>query len=216
MQEGLTIVRRLLSDEMVTFEGRFSTLREVRIVPPAVQRPHPPIWVGGTAPKAIERAARMGFHFLNGGAARSAKIYDDALEAHGRDPRDFDLAAMRPIYVAPSREQAWEIAARPLHHMAWYYVRWVAEAKGEPDPQRAAAAIPTVEQMIRSQSFDFFGEDAIVGTPNDAIDQIEDYRSRGRLTHLVCALPLPGMAPHDIRDGMELFAKEVIPHFRTS
>jgi len=216
LEEGLAIVRSLLSDEAVTVDGRFTTLRDVRIVPPAVQRPHPPIWVGGTVPEAIERVARMGFHYLNGGAAHSSTIYDDALEAHNRDPRDWRIAAMRPVYVAPSRGEAWEIAARPLHHMASYYWRWVAEARGERDPQHAAENLPTVEQIIGSQSFDFFGEDAIVGTPSDAIEQIEDYRSRGRLTDLVCALALPGMAPRDIRSGMELFAHEVIPHFRTS
>ena len=50
--------------------------------------------------------------------------------------------------------------------------------------------------------------------PEDVIAQIEDYRSRSRLTHLVCAMALPGMPPHHIRAGMELFAGKVIPHFR--
>jgi alkanesulfonate monooxygenase SsuD/methylene tetrahydromethanopterin reductase-like flavin-dependent oxidoreductase (luciferase family) len=211
MREGLTIVRQLLSDETVTMDGKFSKLHNIRIVPPALQRPHPPIWVGGTAPKAIERAARMGFHFLNGGAAHSAGIYDDALWANDRNPEDYQIAAMRIVYVAPSRQQAWEIAAQPMHHMALWYWRWVTEAKGGPDQQ---SPIPSAEEMIQAQSFTFYGEDAIIGTPADAIEQIEDYRARGRLTHLVCALPMPGMAPHHIRDGMELFARDVIPHFR--
>jgi alkanesulfonate monooxygenase SsuD/methylene tetrahydromethanopterin reductase-like flavin-dependent oxidoreductase (luciferase family) len=211
MREGLTIVRRLLSDETVTIDGKFTKLDRVHIVPPALQRPHPPIWVGGTAPAAIERAARMGFHFLNGGAAHSANIYDEALRANGRDPRDYNIAAMRIVYVAPSRDQAWEIAARPTYHMASLYRQWVQEAKGAPDQQ---APIPSAEEMIRTQSFTFYGEDAIVGTPEDVIEQIEDYRSRGRVTHLVCALPLPGMPPEHIRSGMELMAREVMPHFR--
>jgi alkanesulfonate monooxygenase SsuD/methylene tetrahydromethanopterin reductase-like flavin-dependent oxidoreductase (luciferase family) len=216
MQEGLTIVRRLLSDETVSVDGRFTTLRDVRIVPPALQRPHPPMWVGGTAQKAIERAARMGFHYLNGGSARCATAYDDALVANGRDPADYLIAAMRPVYVARTRKEAWGIAARPLHHMASGYVQWTAEAKGDPDFQNAPSTIPTVEEMIRSQSFDFFGEKAIIGTPEDAIDQIEEFRSQGRLTDLVCALPLPGMTPSQIRAGMELFAREVIAHFHQS
>jgi alkanesulfonate monooxygenase SsuD/methylene tetrahydromethanopterin reductase-like flavin-dependent oxidoreductase (luciferase family) len=214
LQEGLTIVRRLLSGETVTIDGKFTKLRDIRIVPPALQRPHPPIWVGGTAPKAIERAARMGFHYLNGGVARSSQMYDEALHAHGRQPQDYQIAGMRPLYVAASREQAWEIAAAPLRHMALHYVRWTAEAKGVPDFEKAASSLPTVDEIIRSQSFDFFGEDAIVGNPKDAIEQIEDYRSRGRLTDLVCALPLPGMAPAEIRAGMEMLARDVIPHFR--
>ena len=63
---------------------------------------------------------------------------------------------------------------------------------------------------------DFFGEAALVGTPEDVIAQIEHYRSDCRLTALVCALPLPGMPAHQIRAGMELFAREVIPRFRGS
>ncbi len=46
------------------------------------------------------------------------------------------------------------------------------------------------------------------------IEQLEDYLSRGRVTHLVCKLSLPGMTTEQIRAGMELFADEVIPHFR--
>jgi alkanesulfonate monooxygenase SsuD/methylene tetrahydromethanopterin reductase-like flavin-dependent oxidoreductase (luciferase family) len=95
MQENLTIVRRLLSDETVTVDGRYNTLRDIRISPPALQRPHPPIWVGGTAPRAIERAAKMGLHFLSGGPG-SAAVYDDALRANGYDPRDFGVAAALP------------------------------------------------------------------------------------------------------------------------
>jgi hypothetical protein len=38
--------------------------------------------------------------------------------------------------------------------------------------------------------------------------------SRGGITDLVCSLALAGMSPDQIRAGMELFAKEVIPHFR--
>lgn len=214
MQEGLTIVRRLLSGESVTIDGNYNNLRDIRITPPALQRPHPPMWVGGTAPTAIERAATMGFHFLSGAVA-SSNAYDDALRASGRDPQDFHIAAMRPTYVAPTREEAWEIAAQPLRHMAINYLQWTMEAKGASDREQAAA-VPSVDEIVRAQSMDFFGEDSLVGTPEDVIEQLEDYRARCRLTHFVCGTPLPGMPPHQIRAGMELFAREVIPHFRRS
>jgi alkanesulfonate monooxygenase SsuD/methylene tetrahydromethanopterin reductase-like flavin-dependent oxidoreductase (luciferase family) len=212
MQESLTIVRRLLSGEAVTIDGAYNKLRDIRISPPALQRPHPPIWVGGTAPNAIERAARFGFHFLSGGPG-SADVYDAALHANGHDPHDFHIAATLPTYVAHTREQAWEIAARPLHYMASGYLQWTSEAKGAADPERSAA-LPSVDEIVRKQSMDFFGEAALVGTPEDVIAQIEDYRSRSRLTDLVCAMALPGMPAHQIRAGMELFAREVIPRFR--
>ena len=54
MREGIEVMHRLLSDEVVTYEGKYNHLKEIQIVPPCVQRPHVPIWVGAIAEKAIE------------------------------------------------------------------------------------------------------------------------------------------------------------------
>ena len=143
----------------------------------------------------------------------SAGIYDDALRANGHDPDNFNVAATLPTYVAPTREQAWEIAAKSLRYMAAGYLQWTSEAKGAPSSEQPA--LPSVDEIVRRQSMDFFGEDMLVGTPHDVIEKIEAYRSRSRLTHLVSGMALPGMPPHQIRSAMELFAEEVIPHFRT-
>ena len=44
---------------------------------------------------------------------------------------------------------------------------------------------------------------------------IADYVKRGRMTHLVTAQALPGLAPQHIRASMGLFAKEVVPRFKS-
>ena len=214
LQEGIGVIQRLLSGESVTLDGKFSKLKNIQIVPPALQRPHPPLWLGAIAPKAIERAARMGFHFQAVGSTALDKIYDEALVKHGRNPQNYNIAQLRAVFVAPSREQAWEQAAKPLHYMASCYAKWFAEAADKPGDEKAMEGIPSVDEMIKKQAFSFFGEDAIVGTPKDAIEMIDDYRKRGRLTHMVCATALPGLAPHLVRDSMALFAREVIPRFR--
>jgi len=213
MQENLTIVRRLLSGESVTIDGQYSTLRDICISPPPLQRPHPPIWVGGTAPRAVGRAARMGLHFLSGGPG-SADTYDDVLRADGKDPHDFHIAAMRPTFVAPTREQAWKLAAKPLRYMAAGYLQWTAEAQGASGAPAQTAGLPSVEEIVHKQSFDFFNERTLVGTPDDVVAQIAEHCAHSRLTDLVCGMALPGMPPEQIHASMELFAREVIPHFR--
>jgi len=45
--EALEILKRLWTEEEVTFEGRYYQIREVRLEPKPVQKPHPKILVGG-------------------------------------------------------------------------------------------------------------------------------------------------------------------------
>jgi len=214
LQEGIGVVQRLLSGESVTFDGKFSKLTNIRITPPALQRPHPPLWLGAIAPKAIERAARMGFHLQAVGPTLHDKLYDEALVKYGRNPQHYNIAQLRAVYVAPSREQAWDQAAQSLHYMGTCYARWFSEAADKPGDEKALDAVPTIDEMLKKQSFSFFDEEAIIGTPKDASEMIDEYRKRGRLTHMVCATALPGLASHLIRDSMALFAREVMPRFR--
>jgi alkanesulfonate monooxygenase SsuD/methylene tetrahydromethanopterin reductase-like flavin-dependent oxidoreductase (luciferase family) len=57
MDEGLEIISRLWTETSVSFSGEFYQLDEAAIAPQPVQNPMP-LWVGGSAPKAVERTAR--------------------------------------------------------------------------------------------------------------------------------------------------------------
>ena len=57
--EALAVLLRLLSGEQVTADGAFGSLDGLRLDPPPVQRPHPPVWVGGRQPAAQRRAGRF-------------------------------------------------------------------------------------------------------------------------------------------------------------
>ncbi len=59
MDEGLEIISRLWTEPSVSFSGEFYQLDEAAIAPQPVQKPMP-LWVGGSAPKAVERTARWG------------------------------------------------------------------------------------------------------------------------------------------------------------
>lgn len=59
LDEQLIVMRRLWTEESVTFEGQFDTLVSVGLAPLPVQRPIP-IIVGGDSPPAMERAAALG------------------------------------------------------------------------------------------------------------------------------------------------------------
>jgi probable F420-dependent oxidoreductase len=60
LEEALGLLPRLWDEEDVASAGRFWTFPPVTVHPRPVQRPHPPLWVAGVAPAAIDRAARLG------------------------------------------------------------------------------------------------------------------------------------------------------------
>jgi len=58
--EGIEVVRALWRDTPASFDGRFTTFSGVSIDPKPVQRPGPPIWIGGRSDAALARAGRQG------------------------------------------------------------------------------------------------------------------------------------------------------------
>jgi alkanesulfonate monooxygenase SsuD/methylene tetrahydromethanopterin reductase-like flavin-dependent oxidoreductase (luciferase family) len=60
LDEGLDLLRRYWSGEPVTHHGRHYQVNEVRLLPATVQRPRPPVWIGGFWPHRapMRRAAR--------------------------------------------------------------------------------------------------------------------------------------------------------------
>ena len=58
-------MRRLWSEESVTFEGRHFQYKDVSISPRPVQQPLP-LWIGGHSPAAVRRTARVGTGYLAG------------------------------------------------------------------------------------------------------------------------------------------------------
>ena len=63
-QEGLDAVVRLLAEEDVELDGEFVKMPPRTVIPRPVQKPHPPLWVGGIGPGHAERAALKGLGML--------------------------------------------------------------------------------------------------------------------------------------------------------
>lgn len=70
-EEHMELIRKLWSEESVTYPGRFTNINGYRQTPRPVQTPHPPIWVGGHSEPALERAARHADGFIPVGATPS-------------------------------------------------------------------------------------------------------------------------------------------------
>jgi probable F420-dependent oxidoreductase len=96
--EYIEVMRRLWAGGVAAFSGEFYTLPAGRMAPEPVQRPGPPILLGGTVPRALERAGRLADGWVTSSRTDLSRIGEGikrvraAAEQAGRDP-----AAMRII-----------------------------------------------------------------------------------------------------------------------
>lgn len=58
--EYLRAFRELWTSEHPSFQGTYCNFANIAFAPKPVQKPHPPIWVGGESPVALRRAGRLG------------------------------------------------------------------------------------------------------------------------------------------------------------
>lgn len=96
-REALAVLKELWTKEEPEFHGRYYDFPPVYSYPKPVQKPHPPILIGGNAPNVLQRVARHadGWMPVNPPPAeveRSRKILDTLAAEQGRDPKSISIA----------------------------------------------------------------------------------------------------------------------------
>jgi len=93
--EQVEVLRRLWSQDLVSFSGRFHQLKDVSILPAPAQRPIP-IWFGGSSDAAVTRAARLGDGWMpimapDAQGEETLGRLRDQIKSFGRDPAKFGI-----------------------------------------------------------------------------------------------------------------------------
>jgi alkanesulfonate monooxygenase SsuD/methylene tetrahydromethanopterin reductase-like flavin-dependent oxidoreductase (luciferase family) len=58
LEEGVIIIKRMLTENQASFEGRHYTIKDAKCSPKPIQKPHPPIWIGGGGKKTLQLVAK--------------------------------------------------------------------------------------------------------------------------------------------------------------
>jgi probable F420-dependent oxidoreductase len=102
--EYLRAFKELWTSDTPTFDGKYCEFSNIAFAPKPMQKPHPPIWVGGESPPALRRAARLGDAWypigsnprFPVGSVEQLKEYisrvQDYARQFGRDPSTLDFA----------------------------------------------------------------------------------------------------------------------------
>jgi probable F420-dependent oxidoreductase len=106
--EYLKVLRTLWADEVSEFDGEFYTVPPSRMLPKPVQRPGPPVLLGGSAPAALRRAGRTAAGWISRSGTDLATIGEDiavvrtAARDAGRDPDAVRIVTRGVVRLNPT------------------------------------------------------------------------------------------------------------------
>jgi probable F420-dependent oxidoreductase len=141
-REGLELIKALWTEPKVDYRGEIFQLEGGTMAPKPVQKPHPPIWLGGGHADALRRAAAVADGWMGSGGSstahfsQSVPILRAALEKAGRDPATFPISKR----VFMSVHDRPEVARAELH-------RWFSVVYHNPDGTDASGIHGTPEQV---------------------------------------------------------------------
>ncbi len=196
MEEAIEIIRGAFSGEPFGHEGRHWSFPELKVTPLPVREGGPPIWMGGTAIPALDRAARIGDGFM-------ASVDEEVV--------NYLAACERAGTPAPRRgtmRTAWAIIApdpeRALHDLGPYMLHQV---NGYVD--FGFLKVPHFEdaQTLVDQGFYTLTDAA------GAISHFEEAASAG-VEEIHLFAQLPGESIESGTDRLRYVSDEVIPAFR--
>jgi coenzyme F420-dependent glucose-6-phosphate dehydrogenase len=202
MKEAISLIRRLWTQERVSFEGTYYTTHNATIY----DRPDMtiPIYIGGSGPAATRLAGRIADGYITT-SGKKPELYsetllpalNEGLAKAGRSPDDIDTLIEVKVSFRPDREAALQ------NTRFWAPLALTPEEKvGVDDPvemQRSAAEIP----IDRVASRFIVSDDA-----DEHVAAIQRYIDLG-FRHLVFHDP-----GHDQEQFFRLYGEEILPRLR--
>jgi alkanesulfonate monooxygenase SsuD/methylene tetrahydromethanopterin reductase-like flavin-dependent oxidoreductase (luciferase family) len=58
LEESIIIIKKMLTENQASFEGKYYTIKDAKCSPKPIQKPHPPIWIGGGGKKTLKLIAK--------------------------------------------------------------------------------------------------------------------------------------------------------------
>ena len=203
--EGVEIIKRLWTEDHVSFSGEAFKLTDVSVDPKPLQKPRPPIWLAANTDAAVERAAQLGDgwmigpHSAIGEIERQVDLCREFWTAAGKTGRP-ETPIIRETFVANGKKEAVEKARPCLEHLyRGVYIKW-KQNEAMNDPGELAWA------------FDKLAEGRfILGSPSECIEQIQEYESRLGVSYMLPRFDwTPGLPQEEILASMRLFGEKVI------
>lgn len=201
--EGVQVIKRLWTEDSVTYDGKYYQFEDVSINPKPIQSPRPLIYTGASNVKSIRRAARL----TDGWAASHVPFSDmkprveafrEAQAEHCDTEGHFELH--REVFVAETTKKAERLAREPIMRKYDKYADWGQDEVIEGDE------FESVWEKLKHERF-------IVGSPNEVIEELSRYVDAYDPDAIRIRSEWQGLEFEKVKNSVRLFSNEVMPSF---
>jgi alkanesulfonate monooxygenase SsuD/methylene tetrahydromethanopterin reductase-like flavin-dependent oxidoreductase (luciferase family) len=202
MQEGLDVLRLAWTERPFSYHGDYYHFDDVMVNPPPLQQPHPPLWVGASAPAAARRAGLAGANLQSISIrADFYNAYFAGLAAAGVRREAARISKGVSITVTDQDPQVVWRRNRSQYFERWDFYRRVRAEMGDPDLQRS-----------ETPNGDAYRDAELIGDATAVTETLARMRDAQPFTDLVHLGPASGI---DIKteayQSLKLFAEHVMP-----
>jgi pyrimidine oxygenase len=199
-EEWLQVIKRLWTEDSVSFDGEWFHLRDCRSSPRPVQKPHPFLVCAGTSDEGMRFTAKEGnYSFLGGVTVEHTKQLSrrmkDIASEYGRDVKTATTILPMIAESLGAAEKQWEVFQDGVDREA------IANIAGYSRQKNRQSGLNRIAKMERDISF---AGRITLGTPQTLADYIEALAVDGGLDCIQLLFV-------DYIKGLETFHAEVMP-----
>ena len=202
------MLRQAWTGERFSFSGRHFDIDGVCVLPLPIQRPGPPLWVGGWVPAAVDRAGRLGDAIVLGPSmplAENVALADRYRQAASKAGRTPEVVLMRDAWVGDGLNDAARVYGPEVMQAYKYYWR------------NGATAFKEIESEEEFQFENMWKDRIIAGSPEECVAEFHRWGDAVGTDYFLLRLrhAHSGGPPHkDIMRAIERFGRDVLPHLQ--
>jgi len=217
-EEAHDIILKAWTEECFSYEGKFRTVRNLKVIPKPVQK-LPPIYVACIfTGESFQWTGRMGYNlmvvpyaspdpeFLAG----KIKLFRDTRTAHGYKT-DPEVLGVYHFYCGETAAKAKEEPREALIR----YVRSVADSNQEAAYSDQYQAYQGLQQFMKAVDYEgyLYPHKVIFGDPDQCAERIKQIQAAG-VTNISLLANFGGLAHPQVLASLDRFAKYVVPRFQ--
>ena len=209
--ESLEVLQKLLSEEEVSFSGKYYNFETLTIMPRPITKPIP-IMIAAMDPNSIKNAALRGFHVQSTVLSGTKELlmervnaFREGCEELGEKGKLLKLSMQRMMFVAKDEKDA-----EKKNKLAYEYYKRFDNMFTGPGKVKNGNIIP----LPRKQSFDEMRDNLLICPINELIDKLSIYAEAG-VDEIIISSDF-GQTQSEMIESMHRIGEEVIPHFKNS